>query len=125
MAFTLNFQSLEEKVPEHGKRILFFDTKVDMYGFQSGDLKSGEVFYIWDNGNGTSWVYDGEKEFVYEDGETPGEDENIHLVFCIGIDGEGTAGEYGPVSNIKPYFSKRIFWTDYDEFWNTLPTDGT
>jgi hypothetical protein len=122
MPFTLTFHSIEEKVPPHGTEIMFFDTKVNSYGFQSGDLKEGKVFYTWDNDNGTSWVYEGEEEFIYEDGTKPTEEENIRLFFCI--ESEGAAFGYGPISDICSYYAKRIYWVDAEEFWNILPTDG-
>jgi hypothetical protein len=122
MSFTLTFHSIEEKIPEHGQEIAFFDTHINGYGFQNMDLKFGKVFYSWDNGDGCSWIYDGEEEFIYDDGTKPNEDENIQLIFCIQSDGE--VWEYGPVSNIKPYFAKRIYWINYDQLVETVPEDG-
>lgn len=122
MPFSLTFQSIAEKIPAHGQEIMFFDTRVNGFGYQSGDLKEGKVYYQWDNGNGTSWVYDGEPEFVYDDGTKPEDDEGIHLVFCIEFEDQGF--QYGPVSNIKEYLAKRIYWIDKEDFWKILPCDG-
>lgn len=124
MPFTLTFHSIEEKIPEHGTEIAFFNTTINGYGFQCMDLKYGKVFYSWDDDNGTSWLYDGEEEFVYDDGTKPSEEENINLMFNIEECGESLAYTYGPVSNIKPYFSKTIFWTDYDKMTEIVPEDG-
>lgn len=120
MTFSLTFQSLEENVPEHGQEIAFFDTRVNGYGFQNMELKYGKVYYVWDNGNGTQWVYEGESEFVYEDGTKP--EEEMQLIFCIEHNEAGC--EFGPVSKIKEYFAKRIYWTDYDKLVETVPEDG-
>jgi len=119
MAFTLTFHSLEEKIPAHHQEIAFFDTRIDGYGFQNMELNCGKVFYVWDNGNGTQWPYDGEEEFVYDDGTKP--EEEIQLIFCI--EQENVGWEYGPVSNIKEYFRKRIYWTDYNQLTETVPED--
>jgi hypothetical protein len=120
MAFSLTFHSLEEKIPAHDQEIAFFDTRITGYGFQNMDLKYGKVYYVWDNGNGTQWTYDGEEEFIYDDGTKP--EEEMQLIFCIEHDDAGW--EYGPVSNIKEYFRKRIHWTDSNQLVETVPEDG-
>ena len=112
MAFSLTFHSLEEKIPAHGQQIAFFDTRYIK-------LKYGNVYYVWDNGDGTQWTYDGEEEFIYDDGTKP--EEKMQLIFCIEHDNAGW--EYGPVSNIKEYFRKRFHWTDYNQLTETVPED--
>ena len=119
MAFTLTFHSLEEKIPAHGQNIAFFDTHIGVYGFQNMDLNYGKVFYVWDNGNGGQCNYEGEEEFVYDDGTKP--EEEMQLIFCI--EHENAGWNYGPVSNIKEYFRKRIHWTDYNQLDETVPVD--
>ena len=120
MAFSLTFHSLEEKIPAHDQEIAFFDTHINGYGFQNMDLKYGKVYYVWDNGNGAQWTYEGEEEFIYDDGTKP--EEEMQLIFCIEDDDAGW--EYGPVSNIKEYFRKRIYWTDSNQLTETVPEDG-
>ena len=125
MAFTITFHSLEEKLPAHNQEIAFFDTHVNGYGFQMMDLKFGKVFYVWGNDDGSSWIYEGEEEFIYDDGTKPDPEENMQLKFCINEEGENLSVEYGPVSNIKKYFAKTIYWTDYSQMSETIPVDGS
>jgi hypothetical protein len=113
MSFTLTFHSLQEKVPSHHQKILFFDSSVDGFGFITDELNVGEVFYRWDDGNGTSWIY--------EDGDSKldsDEDEQVHLKLYI--EHNNMASEYGPVSDITSNYAKAIYWTDFKEYVNAI-----
>lgn len=116
MSFTLTFESLEDKIPEHGQEILYFDSHTDGWGFKSNELHHGEVFYVWSNGNGTTWVYEGESEFVYDDGSKP--EEEIELVMCI--ETGRSAFQCGPVSAPDPFTAKRIHWIDAEAIWDVF-----
>lgn len=115
MSFTLTFHSLEEKIPQHEEEIVFFDTSLGSFDSQSGELKTGEVFYTWeqvdDNGfpEGNSCAYSPEDK--PEDG--------WELYFNVSYD--DTAVCYGPLNNLEPHQTMNLHWCNLDEFWNTLP----
>ena len=98
MSFTLTFHSLDEKIPAHGQKILYFD--------YLNEVKHGVVFYTWEDENGNFWHY---SEFVYD--TNPEEEINLHFNIDDGIAG----WDFGRISEIKDNFNDRIYWTDYNQ----------
>jgi hypothetical protein len=115
MTFTLTFQSLEEKMPQHEEKILFFNTSLGSFDSQSGEMKPGKVFYTWEQvdedglpeGNCCSYSPNDEPEEGWE--------------LYINLEYDDIAVSYGPLNNLDTHQTKNLYWCNLDEFWNTLP----
>ena len=102
MSFTLTFHSLDEKIPAHGQKILYFD--------YLNEVKHGVVFYTWEDENGNFWPY---SEFVYD--TNPEEEINLHFNIDECMFSPSFTWYLGRISEIKDNFNDRIYWTDYNQ----------
>lgn len=113
MPFSLTFHSLTEKTPQHKEHILYFNTTIDGFDFQQGNLREDTVEYIWDDidedgmASGNSACYN----------EGDASEDNWKLAVCIGNESYGFLG----VGETLEPRANNIYWINAEEFWSIFP----